>query len=262
MLCTITIVLYIYKRNKIDNMSDNIATSQEDALNQLDNRDAGNNTLPRPLFEWHYYGMPGVFQSIRSWLFLRRFLILSTHYILYFNNDYPIKPNQWAKVKRKTLKQPWKKDNLRTQINYRILPAAAMLNKVGSPINYRQGNSDEFNIILDFLSDEPLAPLEKYFTMRDSVEKAMGVYKFRVKLFFTRQLWSPIFWISFFIMLPLRVLEISGFNVDNEKTAKIYFWVLQITMAILMAILIASLAVHSILSFSLSAFWALLKSFV
>jgi|GEM_PF-3514869 len=200
--------------------------------------------------KWHYISPVGVLEARRAKRDLVRFDALTRHYFHFAHdmvNDSPV-PKLESLIPN--LKDVRRLDQLNAAIN-RIIPIVQyrfFRASVPTSAAYKSDPDVTFDIIQDFfdLPEEAYDRQLRYQFLISRLDRAIGTYDYQmrsfwggIKRFWRGDVWKPSYLFALAVNFPLRVFRYSGFNVENEKTSDLYFWILKIMMLILLSLLIA-----------------------
>jgi len=189
--------------------------------------------------QWHFQMPTGVFVVYRSRRLLKRFEALTKHYFHYATDMHPEAKLEPLNKLIRNYNQALQYEQLNEAINKLVPLVYQNLDYMHAPTDFVYTETKEkFNIILDFFRIDDGLRQERYELVIETLQRSIGVYDSIIGRFWRWRWWQPTYLVATIINLPLRVLSISGLNVENEKTSNLYFWVVKSLLIILLALVI------------------------
>lgn len=96
------------------------------------------------------------------------------------------------------------------------------------------------NLFLDLFGNPPITNYRQFEFLMEHLEIAKGGYVHIMTMSKKRCL-KPTWWIAQIIRIPISIIEYAGVDTQNEETNKMVYWVINVLMGMLLALLIVRL---------------------
>lgn len=135
-----------------------------------------------------------------------------------------------------------KKEMLRAEINKITYLVNSYFKRVGGSAKYTyakplENGRTDFNIVTEALYAAPPYIDARYTALVDELQRYRGLYGQLWRMTLKRS-WKPTAWCAWLINMPARILRDAGVSMENEKTSKFYYLILQILTGLLLTLLI------------------------
>lgn len=192
--------------------------------------------------DWHYHRPLGYFEAKKSVNDLRRFKQLVQHYF-HFSVDVTDPDLPDLKKLIPGYVETRQHAQLVREINSMIPIIINRYRRASSPqiFSYEKNHHKrKLDILQDFFQIGEGDWQNRWTIMIESLDRTIGYYR-RVVDTFPKAMLNPAYVCAWVLNIPITILAMSGVNVENKKTASIFYWYLQVAMGIIVTLVIVRL---------------------
>lgn len=196
---------------------------------------------------WHYIYPIGNLESRNAIQDLSRFKYLIQHYF-HFSVDIIDNPDLPALEELiPELRPPRHLEQLEFEINKMIPTVISRFRRINAPhiFSYKEeGQRRRLDLFDDFFP----VPDGQWQMRRDLLirylDRSLGCYQ-KINNKYPQAFFSPMYWIAWVLNLPIRLLALSGVNIENEKTARFAYWLMTSLMTLILLLIAYKLGIST-----------------
>jgi hypothetical protein len=146
---------------------------------------------------------------------------------------------------------------IRQRVTQLSLPMIILFNRINlSPLYEYGGIEKEYNqdknrwerihkkttknLFIGIFDTPSITEPRQFEFLMEHLEVARGGYSY-IKSLSKRRWKNPIWWLAQILRIPISIIEFAGINTQNEATSKMVYWIIQVLMGIVLALLIVRL---------------------